>query len=126
MTILVGVATALTTRPSANGHNPLYAAIPNAERLEPARRRTTLTDTRRSGQYTVVVRDEVRRQMRLGVGSVQSLDPDLRLSRSDACIQMVVAHKQSDIFGVGDTGSMAADLAKDLMKLCGRDRKSPA
>ena len=77
-----------------------------------------MTDTRRSGQHTVVVRDEVWRQMRLGVGAVQSLDADLRLSRSDACIQMVVAHKPSDMLGVGDTGSMAANIAKDLMNLC--------
>jgi hypothetical protein len=77
-----------------------------------------MTDTRRSGEHTVVVRNEVWRQMRLGVGAVQSLDADLRLSRSDACIQMVVAHKPSDMLAVGDTGSMAANIAKDLMNLC--------
>ena len=77
-----------------------------------------MTDARRSGEHTVVVRDEVWRQMRLGVGAVQSLDADLRLSRSDACIQMVVAHKPSDMLSVGDTGSMAANIAKDLMNLC--------
>jgi hypothetical protein len=77
-----------------------------------------MTDSRRSGEHTVVVRDEVWRQMRLGVGAVQSLDADLRLSRSDACIQMVVAHKPSDMLSVGDTGSMAANIAKDLMNLC--------
>jgi hypothetical protein len=79
-----------------------------------------------------VVRDEVWRQMRLGVGAVQSLDADLRLSRSDACIQMVVAHKPSDMLAVGDTGSMAANIAKDLMNLCdtkillGQDRNVAA
>jgi len=31
---------------------------------------------------------------------------------------MVVAHKPSDMLGVGDTGSMAANIAKDLMNLC--------
>jgi hypothetical protein len=91
-----------------------------------------MTDTRRSGEHTVVVRDEVWRQMRLGVGAVQSLDADLRLSRSDACIQMVVAHKPSDMLAVGDTGSMAANIAKDLMNLCdtkvllGQDRNVAA
>ncbi len=91
-----------------------------------------MTDARRPGEHTVVVRDEVWRQMRLGIGAVRSLDADLRLSRSHACIQMVVAHKPSDMLAVGDTGSMAANIAKDLMNLCdtkillGQDRNVAA
>jgi len=77
-----------------------------------------MTDLRAPGQQLLVVRDEVWRQMRLGTGAVQSLDADLRLSRSDACIQMVVAHKPSDMLAAGDTGSAAATIAKDLLTLC--------
>ncbi|HET7475208.1 MAG TPA: ATP-binding protein [Dermatophilaceae bacterium] len=82
--------------------------------------------------HTVVVRDEVWRQMRLGVGAVQSLDADLRLSRAEACTQLVVAHKPSDMLAVGDTGSQAANIAKDLLNLCdtkvllGQDRNVAA
>jgi len=77
-----------------------------------------MTDLRAPGQQQLVVRDEVWRQMRLGAGAVQSLDADLRLSRSDNCIQMVVAHKPSDMLAAGDTGSQAATIAKDLLTLC--------
>jgi len=77
-----------------------------------------MTDLRQPGEQLVVVRDEVWRQMRLGAGAVQSLDADLRLSRSESCIQMVVAHKPSDMLAAGDLGSQAATIAKDLLTLC--------
>ena len=76
-----------------------------------------MTDQRRPGEQLVVVRDEVWRQLRLGAGAVQSLDADLRLSRSDACIQVVVAHKPSDMLGAGDIGTAANTIAKDLLAL---------
>jgi len=91
-----------------------------------------MTDLRQPGEQLVVVRDEVWRQMRLGAGAVQSLDADLRLSRSDACIQMVVAHKPSDMLAAGELGSQAATIAKDLLSLCdtkvllGQDRSVAA
>jgi len=66
----------------------------------------------------IVVRDECWKQMRLGVDAVKSLDADLRLSRSDGCIQIVIAHKPSDMFSVGDSGSQAVAIARDLMHLC--------
>jgi hypothetical protein len=76
------------------------------------------TDLRRAGQITIVVRDEMWRQMRLGLGAVKSLDADLRLSRSDGEIQLVAAHKPSDMLSVGAAGSQEVAIAKDLMSLC--------
>jgi len=38
--------------------------------------------------------------MRLGTDAVKSLDADLRLSRRDGAIQIVVAHKPSDMLTV--------------------------
>lgn len=66
----------------------------------------------------IVLRDECWKQMRLGVDAVKSLDADLRLSRSDGCIQIVIAHKPSDMITVGDAGSQAVAIARDLMHLC--------
>jgi len=66
----------------------------------------------------IVIRDEAWKQMRLGVDAVKSLDADLRLSRRDGCVQIVVAHKPSDLLTVGDTGSQAVAIAKDLIHLC--------
>jgi len=77
-----------------------------------------MTDLRRPGEITIVVRDEVWRQMRLGVGAVQSLDADLRLSRNDGEVQIIVAHKPSDLLSVGAAGSQEVAIAKDLMALC--------
>ncbi len=76
------------------------------------------TDLRRPGEITIVVRDEVWRQMRLGLGAVQSLDADLRLSRDAGKIELLAAHKPSDLKSVGDAGSQAVAIAKDLMSLC--------
>ena len=70
------------------------------------------------GDLRVVVRDECWKQMRLGVEAVRSLDADLRLSRTDGCVQVVVAHKPSDLLSVGAAGSQAVAIATDLMHLC--------
>lgn len=97
-----------------------------------------MTDLRQPGEQVIVVRDEVWRQMRLGAGAVQSLDADLRLSRSDGCIQMVVAHKPSDMLAGTNAGagsgpsSGTAALGRDLLSLCdtkvllGQDRSVAA
>jgi hypothetical protein len=71
------------------------------------------------------VRDEVWKQMRLGVAAVMSFDADLRLSRGIAGkgagkggdIQFANLHKPSDLLSVGDVGSQAAMIAKDLLEL---------
>jgi len=69
------------------------------------------------GDRRIVVRDEVWKQMRLGVEAVKSLDGDLRLSRSDGDVQVVVAHKPSDTRAVGAEGSEADRIARDLLHL---------
>jgi hypothetical protein len=71
-----------------------------------------------AGDLRIVIRDECWKQMRLGVDAVKSLDADLRLSRADGCIQIVVAHKPSDLLTVGDSGSQAVTIATDLLHLC--------
>jgi len=77
-----------------------------------------MTQIAEPGDMRVIVRDECWKQMRLGTDAVKSLDADLRLSRRDGCIQIVVAHKPSDMLTVGDVGSQAVAIAKDLMHLC--------
>jgi hypothetical protein len=79
---------------------------------------SSMLELARPGQVSLVLRDEVWRQMRLGLGAVQSLDADLRLSRSDGAIQWIVAHKPSDLLSVGDAGSQAVTIAKDMLNLC--------
>ena len=79
---------------------------------------SAMLELRRPGQITLTLRDEVWRQMRLGLGAVQSLDADLRLSRSEGAIQWMVAHKPSDLLSVGDSGSQAVTIAKDMLNLC--------
>jgi hypothetical protein len=73
------------------------------------------------GDLRIVVRDEVWKVMRLGVEAVKSLDEDFRLSRGVAGkggdIQWANAHKPSDMLTVGDLGSQAANIARDLMHL---------
>lgn len=73
------------------------------------------------GDLRVVVRDEMWKAMRLGVEAVKSLDEDLRLSRGVAGrggdIQWFNAHKPSDMLTVGDQGSQAANIARDLLHL---------
>jgi hypothetical protein len=77
-----------------------------------------MTQVAEPGDLRIIVRDECWKQMRLGVDAVKSLDADLRLSRRDGCIQIVIAHKPSDMLTVGDVGSQAVAIAKDLMHLC--------
>jgi len=77
-----------------------------------------MTDMRAQGDIRLIVRDEVWRQMRLGLGAVESLDADLRLSRAEGAIQWVIGHKPSDLLSVGDAGSRAVTIAKDMIALC--------
>jgi hypothetical protein len=69
------------------------------------------------GDLRIVVRDEVWKIMRLGLDAVKSLDADLRLSRRDGDIQYAIGHKPTDLDSVGDVGSQAAQIAKDLLHL---------
>jgi hypothetical protein len=77
-----------------------------------------MTQVAEPGDLRIIIRDECWKQMRLGTDAVKSLDADLRLSRRDGCVQIVVAHKPSDMLTVGDAGSQAVAIAKDLMHLC--------
>jgi hypothetical protein len=77
-----------------------------------------MTQVAEPGDLRIIIRDECWKQMRLGTDAVKSLDADLRLSRRDGCIQAVIAHKPSDMLTVGDTGSQAVAIAKDLLHLC--------
>jgi len=70
-----------------------------------------------TGDLRINVRDEVWKQMRLGIEAVKSFDQDLRLSRADGDIQWANAHKPADLLSVGDTGSQAVTIAKDLLHL---------
>jgi hypothetical protein len=55
--------------------------------------------------------------MRLGIEPVKSLDSNLRLSRNDADVQVVIYHKPSDPLSAGAAGSQAVAIAKDLLHL---------
>ena len=77
-----------------------------------------MTQLAEPGDLRIVIRDECWKQMRLGADAVKSLDADLRLSRNDGCVQVVVAHKPSDMLTVGDKGSQAVAIAEDLLHLC--------
>jgi hypothetical protein len=70
------------------------------------------------GDLRIVIRDETWRQMRLGVEAMKSLDANLRLSRRDADVQILLAHKPSDMLTAGDTTSQAVAIARDLLHLC--------
>ena len=77
-----------------------------------------VTDLQEDGEIRIVVRDEVWRQMRLGLRAVQAVDSDLRLSRAEKKIQILVMHKPSDPLSVGAAGSQEVAIAKDLLALC--------
>jgi len=77
-----------------------------------------VTDLQEDGEIRIVVRDEVWRQLRLGRRAVQAVDSDLRLSRAERKIQLLVMHKPSDLLSVGDAGSQEVAIAKDLLALC--------
>lgn len=76
------------------------------------------TDLRSDGELRIIVRDEIWRQMRLGAGMVAAVDAELRLSRAQQIISVLAAHKPGDMLTVGDTGSQAVNIAKDLLALC--------
>ena len=69
------------------------------------------------GDLRIVIRDETWKQMRLGVEAVKSLDANLRLSRRDGDIHIVIYHKPSDPLSAGAAGSQAVAIAKDLLHL---------
>ena len=69
------------------------------------------------GDLRIVIRDETWKQMRLGVEAVKSLDANLRLSRRDGDIHIVIYHKPSDPLAAGAAGSQAVAIAKDLLHL---------
>lgn len=77
-----------------------------------------MTDLQDDGDLRIVVRDEVWRQLQLGLHAVQALDSELRLSRHEQKIQVLVAHKPSDFLAVGARGSQEAAIARDLLALC--------
>ncbi|MFB9741988.1 ATP-binding protein [Pseudonocardia sulfidoxydans] len=77
-----------------------------------------ITDLQDDGEVRIVVRDEVWRQLRLGLRAVQAVDSDLRLSRAERRIQLLVMHKPSDLLSVGEAGSQEVAIAKDLLSLC--------
>ncbi|WP_370588542.1 ATP-binding protein [Pseudonocardia sp. C8] len=77
-----------------------------------------ITDLQDDGDVRIVVRDEVWRQMRLGLRAVQAVDSDLRLSRAERKVQLLVMHKPSDLLSVGAVGSQEVSIAKDLLALC--------
>ncbi|MEU6643100.1 ATP-binding protein [Saccharomonospora sp. NPDC046836] len=76
------------------------------------------TDLQEDGDLRIVVRDEIWRQLRLGLRAVQAVDSELRLSRAERKIQILVSHKPSDFLSVGNTGSQEVAIAKDLLALC--------
>lgn len=76
-----------------------------------------MTEIAEEGDLRIIVRDEVWKQLRLGAEAVKSLDADLRLSRRDAAIQVILAHKPSDFESVGEGGSQAVAIARDMLQL---------
>lgn len=76
------------------------------------------TDLRSDGEIRIVVRDEVWRSLRLGPRSVAAIDSELRLSRAEQKIPILVAHKPSDFLSAGAAGSQEVAITKDLLALC--------
>ena len=77
-----------------------------------------MTQVADPGDLLIMVRDEVWKQMRLGLGAVRSFDADLRLSRNDGMVQIAAMHKPSDPLSVGASGSAEVAIAKDLVHMC--------
>ncbi|KAA1017491.1 ATP-binding protein [Pseudonocardia sp. EV170527-09] len=75
-------------------------------------------DLQDDGDMRIVVRDEVWRQMELGLRAVKAINADLRLSRKERQIQLLIMHKPSDLRAVGATGSHEAEIARDFLALC--------
>ncbi len=76
------------------------------------------TDLQEDGELRIVVRDEIWRQLRLGLRAVQAVDSELRLSRAEGKIQVLISHKPGDFLSVGATGSQEVAIARDLLALC--------
>jgi hypothetical protein len=76
-----------------------------------------MREVKTPGDLRITIRDEMWKQMRLGLDAVKSLDADLRFSRRDGEIQILVAHKPGDMLTVGDSSSAAVAIAKDLLNL---------
>jgi hypothetical protein len=70
-----------------------------------------------SGRATVVVRDELWRQVRFAA-LVRSLDAELRLQRAQGTIQLLATHRLSDFEGAGPAGSEHAATAAHLVSSC--------
>jgi hypothetical protein len=72
------------------------------------------------GDLRIVVRDEMWKAMRLGVEAVKSLrrgPAPVGVAGRGGDIQWANAHKPSDMLTVGDQGSQAANIARDLLHL---------
>ena len=74
------------------------------------------------GDLRIMVRDEVWKQMRLGLEAVKSLDADMRFSRRDGEIQFVVGHKPGDMLTVGESTSAATATARPARSASRRGR----
>ncbi|UJW32547.1 ATP-binding protein [Saccharothrix sp. AJ9571] len=77
-----------------------------------------MTDLQEDGDLRIVVRDEIWRQLRLGLRAAQTVDGELRLSRAEQLIQVLVGHKPGDFLAVGHDGSQEVAIARDLLALC--------
>ncbi len=75
------------------------------------------TDLQDDGEIRIIVRDEVWRQMRLGLRALMTFDGELRLSRRQKKIQVALLHKPSDFLTVGDARSQEAAIARDMLAL---------
>lgn len=76
-----------------------------------------MREVKESGDLRINIRDEVWKQMRLGLAAVQNLDADLRLSRRDGEVNWMIGHKPGDSAGAGNTGTAARAIASELLAL---------
>lgn len=79
---------------------------------------SAMTAVNDSGAAMIIPRDEVWRVMRLGVNAIKSLDSNLRLSRDERKIEMLIMHKPGDLSGLGGAGSEESGIASDFWALC--------
>ncbi|OEV13231.1 type VI secretion protein [Streptomyces nanshensis] len=74
---------------------------------------------RAGGRPWIVVRDELWRQLRSGGAAMaRKIDSDLRLSRADGVMDILATHRLSDLEAVGDAGSEASGIARELISSC--------
>lgn len=78
---------------------------------------SAMREVSEAGDRRIIPHDESWREMRLGPQAVQGVDASLRLSRAHGDIHILVLHKPSDLLSVGDRGSQAQNIAKDLLHL---------